>query len=127
MRIYRRILRAIAASYWPSPSTRSNWTTCSKPSRHPRGKVNFMKRWLPIALLYCLPLLADKYDGPRPPKPDIPYLMHADSLLPTESVEAQQEDRKGDVAYTIPGANSPVRTPLSSPAFLFLTDQIQAD
>jgi hypothetical protein len=86
-----------------------------------------MKRWLPIALLYCLPLLADKYDGPRPPKPDIPYLMHADSLLPTESVEAQQEDRKGDVAYTIPGANSPVRTPLSSPAFLFLTDQIQAD
>jgi hypothetical protein len=86
-----------------------------------------MRKWLPIVLLCCGHLLADKYDGPRPPKPDLPYLIHADNLIPTESVEAQQEDRKGDVAYAIPGANSPVRTPLASPAFLILTDQLQAD
>jgi hypothetical protein len=39
--------------------------------------------------------------GPRPPKPDLPYLMHADNLIPTESVEAKQEERKGD-GYAIP-------------------------
>jgi hypothetical protein len=86
-----------------------------------------MRKWLPIVLLCSAPLLADKYDGPRPPKPDLPYLIHADNLIPTESVEAKQEDRKGEVAYAIPGANSPVRTPLASPAFLILTDQLQAD
>jgi hypothetical protein len=86
-----------------------------------------MRKWLPIVLLCCWPLLADKYDGPRPPKPDLPYLMHADNLVPTESVEAKQEDRKDDIAYAIPGANSTARTPLASPSFLILTDQLQAD
>jgi hypothetical protein len=53
--------------------------------------------------------------------------MHADDLIPTESLEAKQDDRKGDVNYVISGANSTVRTPLASPAFLILTDQLQAD
>jgi len=78
-------------------------------------------------LLCAGPLLAEKYTGPRPPKADLPYLMHADNLIPTESAEAKPLGRKSDVSYAIPGANSPVRTPLSSPAFLILTDQIQAD
>ncbi len=86
-----------------------------------------MRKWLPVLLLCCWPLLADKYSGPRPAKPDLPYLIHADNLVPTESAEAQQEDRKGDVTYTIAGANSTARTPLSSPAFLILTDQVQAE
>jgi len=86
-----------------------------------------MRKWLPIVLLCVWPLLAQKYSGPRPAKPDLPYLMHADNLIPTESVDAKQEDRKGDVTYVIPGASSAVRTPLASPAFLITTDQIQAD
>jgi len=86
-----------------------------------------MRKWLPIVLLCAWPLLAQKYAGPRPAKPDLPYLMHADNLIPTESVEAKPEERKGDVTYVIPGANSAVRTPLASPAFLIMTDQIQAD
>ena len=86
-----------------------------------------MWKWLPLVLLCCPPLPADKYAGPRPPKPDLPYLMHADNLIPTENGEARQDDKKGDVNYTIDGANSPVRTPLASPAFLILTDQLQAD
>lgn len=86
-----------------------------------------MRKCLPIVLLCCWPLLAQKYTGPRPAKPDLPYLMHADNLIATESAEAKQEERKNDVTYVIPGANSPARTPLSSPAFLMLTDQIQAD
>jgi hypothetical protein len=86
-----------------------------------------MRKWLPVLLLCCWPLLADKYSGPRPAKADLPYLIHADNLVPTESAEAQPEDRKGDVTYTIAGANSTARTPLSSPAFLILTDQVQAE
>ena len=86
-----------------------------------------MRKWLPIVLLCAWPLLAQKYTGPRPAKPDLPYLMHADNLIPAESAEAKQEDRKGEVTYLIPGANSTVRTPLASPAFLILTDQLQAD
>jgi hypothetical protein len=86
-----------------------------------------MRKWLPIVLLCAWPLLAQKYTGPRPAKPDLPYLMHADDLIPTESAEAKQEERKNEVTYAIPGANSSARTPLASPAFLILTDQLQAD
>jgi len=86
-----------------------------------------MRKWLPIVLLCAWPLLAQKYSGPRPAKPDLPYLMHADNLIPTESGEAKPEDRKNEVTYAIPGANSPARTPLASPAFLILTEQLQAD
>jgi hypothetical protein len=84
-------------------------------------------RWLSIVLLCSLPLWADKYDGPRPPKTDLPYLMHADNLVPTESTEAKQEERKNEVTYVIAGANSSARTPLSSPAFLFQSEEISAD
>ena len=86
-----------------------------------------MRGWLPIVLLCAWPVLADKYTGPRPPKPDLPYLMHADNLVPAESAQAKQEQRKGEVVYVIPGANSTARTPLGSPAFLILTDQLQPD
>jgi hypothetical protein len=86
-----------------------------------------MRKWLTIVLLCAWPLLGQKYAGSPPAKPDLPYLMHADNLIPTESGEAKQDNRKGDVNYVIPGANSPVRTPLASPAFLILTDQLQAD
>jgi hypothetical protein len=86
-----------------------------------------MPKWLLIVLLCAWPVLAQKYAGPRPAKPDLPYLMHADNLIPTESVEANPDERKGDVTSVIPGANSAVRTPLASPAFLMMTDQIQAD
>jgi|SRR5580700_9024496 hypothetical protein len=86
-----------------------------------------MRKWVPIVLLCCWPLMGEKYAGPRPPKPDLPYLIHADNLVPTESVQAQQEDRKGDLAFSIPGPSSPARTPLASPTFLLQTDQLQAD
>ena len=86
-----------------------------------------MRKCLAVVLLCAGPLAAEKYAGPRPPKPDLPYLMHADNLVPTESLEARPEDKKGDVTYVIDGANSSARTPLASPAFLIMTDQIQAD
>jgi len=86
-----------------------------------------MLRWLSIILVCAAPLAAEKYTGPRPPKPDLPYIMHADSLLPTESAEAREENRKNEVTYVVPGANSSARTPLSSPAFLVQADQLQPD
>lgn len=68
--------------------------------------------------------MAQKYDGPRPAKPDIPYLKHADSLLATEITEAMEEHHKDDILYVVAGASSPVKTPLASPILLFQSDKI---
>lgn len=67
---------------------------------------------------------AGKYDGPRPPKPDMLYLVHADHLIPTEAAEAAGDSKKDDTNYTLPGASSPARTPLAEPIFLIETDRI---
>jgi hypothetical protein len=68
----------------------------------------------------------DKYTGPRPPKPDVLYLVHADNLVPTEVTEAKGESKKNETIYSIPGANSSARTPLAEPIFIIETDKIQA-
>lgn len=72
-------------------------------------------------------LFAQKYDGPRPAKPDLPYLRHADSLLATEVAEATEEHHKDDVLYVISGASSTVKTPLASPILLFQSDKLSPD
>jgi hypothetical protein len=71
--------------------------------------------------------LAQKYTGPRPPKPDIPYLLHASNLVPMEIGEARQESRKDDILYAIAGANSPAQTPLAAPIFLLLAEKLQPE
>ena len=78
--------------------------------------------WLALAVAVAAP--AQKYDGPVPPKPDLPYLKHGDNLIPTEAVEAKQAKKKDDTIYTIDGANSPARTPLAAPIFLMKADKI---
>jgi hypothetical protein len=70
---------------------------------------------------------AQKYSGPRPAKPDVPYLVHADTLIETQVTEAKEEHRKQDLAYVIPGASSTAKTPLAGPAFIFQSEQIQPD
>ncbi len=70
---------------------------------------------------------AQKYDGPRPPKPDLPYLQHADNLIETELGEAREENRKDETVYVVPGSSSPARTPLAEPIFLFLSETIPAE
>ncbi|HEX5227428.1 MAG TPA: hypothetical protein VFW44_06940 [Bryobacteraceae bacterium] len=69
---------------------------------------------------------ADKYSGPVPPKPDIPYLLHASSLVETEVAQARQEGKNND-KFVISGASSPARTPLAEPIFIIDARQIQAD
>lgn len=61
---------------------------------------------------------ADKYQGPVPPKPDIPYLLHASNLIETETGQARQENRKNEATFAISGASSPARTPLAEPVFI---------
>jgi hypothetical protein len=78
-----------------------------------------------LLLLTCsAALFGQKYDGPQPEKPDLPYLIHADNLVPTEANEAKEETRKDEVLYVIEGATSPAATPLASPVFLIRVDQL---
>src|ERR1035438_5107246 len=70
---------------------------------------------------------AQNYTGPRPLQPDLPYLKHAENLVPTEVVEAKEEKgKKADVIYVIAGAASSARTPLASPIFVMQFDKLVA-
>lgn len=69
---------------------------------------------------------ADKYTGPVPPKPDIPYLLHASTLVETEVADARQEGKKNDT-FVIAGASSPARTPLAEPIFIIDARNIQPE
>jgi len=84
-------------------------------------------RFLLLVSVASFAVLAQEYAGPRPPKSDLPYLKHADNLLPTETSEAKEEKAKnGDIVYAIAGPNSSARTPLASPIFLLQTDKLIA-
>jgi hypothetical protein len=65
-----------------------------------------------------------KYDGPVPEKADVPYIRHANKLIPTEVSEAKEEKKKDDSLYAVPGANSSARTPLIEPIFLVKVDKL---
>jgi hypothetical protein len=82
-----------------------------------------------IALVFliagCL-AAAEKYSGPVPPKPDIPYLLHASTLVETEVADARQGGKK-NYTFVISGASSPARTPLAEPIFIIDARQIQPD
>jgi hypothetical protein len=81
-----------------------------------------------IPLLLAAAAFAEKYSGPKPPKPDVPYLVHADNLVETESLEAkEQKGRKDTITYVISGANSTAKTPLASPTFLIQSQNVAAD
>ena len=86
-----------------------------------------LRRMLPLLFAAAFAASAQKYSGPRPPKPDIPYLKHADTLVPTEASEAKEEHKKDDILYIISGANSTAKTPLASPIFLLQADKLVPD
>jgi hypothetical protein len=77
-----------------------------------------------LAFLPALNFAAESYNGPKPPKPDVAFLLHADNLVETEALEAKEETRKDETIYTVPGAASPVRTPLAEPIFLIQAEKI---
>lgn len=81
--------------------------------------------WLSLAAVFAAS--AQKYDGPRPPKPDVPYLKHADNLIPTEALMAKEEKKKDDTTYIVEGASSTAKTPLASPIFLMQAGKVVPD
>jgi len=85
------------------------------------------RRGLLCAVLAGLCCFAQEWKGTRPPKPDVPYLLHADNLIETEIGEARMEERKKDTIHILTGASSPVRTPLAEPIFLFLSESIKPE
>ena len=64
------------------------------------------------------------YSGPRPPKPDMLYLVHADNLIPTEAGDAKEEGKGNNTKYVMPGAASSARTPLAEPIFILQSDKL---
>ena len=86
--------------------------------------------WKPVLIACVLAAslsAAEKYSGPVPPKPDIPYLLHATNLIETELGQAREESRKNDTSYVISGASSPARTPLAEPIFIIDARQVAPD
>ncbi len=71
--------------------------------------------------------VAQKYSGPVPAKPDLVYIQHAQTLVPTELVQAKENKGKDDTVYVIDGAASTARTPLALPIFLVKTEKLSPD
>ena len=87
-----------------------------------------LRQLLAFAFAAAFAASAQTYTGPEPPKPDLPYLKHAETLLPVEATEAKEEKGKGkkdEIIYAIPGPDSPARTPLASPIFLFKSEKLE--
>ena len=79
-----------------------------------------------LLLMGAVRCWAQKYTGPRPPQPDVVYLVHADNLVPTEVADAKQESKKNETTYTVAGAGSSARTPLPEPIFIIESDKVDA-
>ena len=86
-----------------------------------------LSRILPLLAVAAVMASAQKYTGPMPSKPDLPYLKHASALVPTEAVTAKEEKKRDDVTYIMEGAGSTARTPLASPIFIMQCDKISAE
>ncbi len=82
-------------------------------------------RFLLLIALASVAFAQERYAGPRPPKPDLLYLVHADNLIPTEVADSKPESKHNEATYTIDGASSPARTPLAEPIFLIQADKLQ--
>jgi hypothetical protein len=81
-------------------------------------------RFMPLLVLAAFAASAQKYQGPRPPKPDMLYIKHASELVPTEFLIASEQAKKDVITYTIAGASTPVVTPLASPIFLMQAEKL---
>jgi hypothetical protein len=82
-------------------------------------------RTLTLAIVAAATLAAQSdYTGPIPPKADVPYLLHASTLVETQVTEAKKESKKGGTLYWIDGASSTARTPLAEPIFIIRTEKL---
>ena len=87
-----------------------------------------MFRLCALAILLSGLLIAGiEYAGPRPPRKDTVYLVHADRLVATEVGVARRQTTAGDIIYIVPGERSSVRTPLANPTLLIEAENLSAD
>ena len=84
-------------------------------------------RYLTPLLVFAVAAWAQDYKGPIPPKADVPYLLHASTLVETEVQVAHEEKKGNDTLYWIEGVSSPARTPLAEPIFIIRVDKLRAD
>jgi len=85
-------------------------------------------RCIALLVLIAGAVWSQKYAGPRPAKSDLPYLKHAENLIPLETGEAKEDKgKKEEIIYVIEGAASTTKTPLASPIFLFLSDKMNPE
>lgn len=70
---------------------------------------------------------AKKWSGPRPAKPDVPFLYHVSQLIELESGMAVEGKSKDGSLYSINGPSSSIKTPLAEPIFLFLAGKINPE
>jgi hypothetical protein len=82
---------------------------------------------LPLIALSIAAAQAPKYNGPVPPKADLPYLKHAANLSPTESIEFKEDKGKDDIVYTAAGEKSSAKTPLALPIFLIKAEKLNPE
>jgi len=88
-------------------------------------KLSIIALTATLLIAAILPATAQKrYSGPRPEKSDVPFLQHGKQLIEVETSEAREAQGKGEVNYSVPGANSPTRTPVPEPIFLFQSDKL---
>ena len=69
-------------------------------------------------------LAAVAQDIPKPPKPDVPFLIHAGNLVETETNEATDESTEKETRYAVSGATSPARTPLALPELAMMPESV---
>ena len=93
-------------------------------------KMRFLSAFLALlcGVLLCGTVWADDPTPPVPPKTDLPYLLMASQLVPTDAADAQEEHggkkKKDETTYTVPGEHAKARTPLTSPIFLLKQDSL---
>ena len=87
-----------------------------------------MRIWM-FALLAATAAFAqqDEYHGPEPPKADVPYLLHASTLVETQTGEAKEESKKGGPLFWVEGATSTARPPLAEPIFILKASKLNPD
>ncbi len=80
-----------------------------------------------VAIVAAVCASAQKYSGPLPAKPDLPYIKQAATLLPMELAEARPEKAGSRTRYVIEGAASPVKTPIPLPIFILKAQKLAAE
>ena len=84
-----------------------------------------IRRALLKSLLASVPITASAQHNdarPKPPKSDLPYLLEASKLIPTDTQPATRS--KDQQSVTVSGVTSSAKTPVPEPVFLYSQGQI---